>query len=553
MEVIMQNIFESSKFDILGNLQKLLSAELNSKEKARKWFLDFEELSSKTQEYYSVIELKSQQSFNDKEVIKDKELFESKILSRVLGARREIFLKYLNSPFKNDMHPFDNKRTEKILKVHLELLNSENELFTLRQKENSLIEKYRLFIAKEKAPFLDKTSHISYLSSLRIHSLEEMRKESFQSFWESISKNKDFLLKTFLELVKNRRAQAKLSKHPYKKISHLELNKYESENLQIENDLKILIREKVPVLMESLINETFQKKLSCYDLSFYPEYPKSRLNDGEFSQKIECLLENIHPKFKTIFLELKESSCLDLFSRKGKSPGTFTVPLLMSRSAFIFGNFQSSVKDILNCMHEFGHALQILLSYKTENFLLRNTSIGFSEFIATCFEFQSINSLEKIGLERGQKKSHRKHHIVQLLLTICRHACIDDFESELYNEDYEYGETELLELWSSLYEKYFPFVEWPKNTEEFKALFWLNTQHLFYAPFYSFEYSLANISALILFCKEESFDKERLMETLRLGGQFDDSHLYSNLGIDFKSLPFLLEKLLFKLKKELEL
>lgn len=553
MEVIMARIIESTKYDILDNLKKLLSAELSSKSKAKTWFQDYEKLTSKTQECYSTLELKSHQNTACQDLLKEKERFESNILSKVLQAREELLKKYLNCPFKYDMHPFDDKRTEKILKAHLELIKNEKEASKLRRQESFLIQEYRLFMAREKATCFGKDYLISYLSSLRVHPQEEIRKMSFQSLFESLSKKKHFLMNTFLELVKNRRSQAKLSSHSYKKISYLELNKYDSESFQIEMALKDLIRKKIPILLEKLITQNKQKNLKCYDLAFYPDYPKFEVQKGQFYQTIETLLQNLEPKFKTIFLELKEASCLDLFSRQGKSPGTFTIPLLEKKLAFIFGNFKSSLKDILNCMHEFGHALHILYSYKTENFFLRNTSIGFSELIASIFEFQTLNHLDKIGIEISQKNRFIKYHIIQTLLSLCKQACVDDFESVLYNDDVDYGEDEVLQLWDSLYDKYFPFVEWPKTFLDYKKIFWFNLQHIFYATFYSFEYNLANSAALILHYKENSLSQKRLIETLSLGGQVDDSTLYNKLGIDYKRLPFLFDSMLSKLWQDFEL
>jgi M3 family oligoendopeptidase len=200
---------------------------------------------------------------------------------------------------------------------------------------------------------------------------------------------------------------------------------------------------------------------------------------------------------------------LDLDNRKEKAPGGFCTSFPSFGVPFIFANFNGTHGDIDVFTHEMGHAFQ---NYCSRHF-------GNSDYLWPTSESAEIHSMSlehlaypHIGLLVGEENAARyvSMHLIQSLAFLPYGVCVDHFQHEVY-ESPDASPAERHAMWKRLEAIYMPWRDYGDLAFPAMGGRWQAQLHIFTAPFYYIDYTLALCCALQFWVKSRD-DYEAAME-----------------------------------------
>lgn len=232
------------------------------------------------------------------------------------------------------------------------------------------------------------------------------------------------------------------------------------------------------------------------------------------------------------FEELTSRGLMDLKSRKGKGGGGFCEYLPLLAYPFIFANFNGTRSDVDVFTHEMGHAFQVWLGGKR----------GMSELAWPTTEACEIHSM---GLEYltwpwmdlfyGEQLAEtlRKIHLTSSIMFLPYGVSIDLFQHMVY-ENPKASPQERNAMWQEIEQTFLPWYDYGDLPAEKDGRLWQMKQHIFGAPFYYIDYTLALTGALQLWQKSRT-NHGAAMETYtnlcEKGGRLPFSGLLKSAGL----------------------
>jgi len=269
---------------------------------------------------------------------------------------------------------------------------------------------------------------------------------------------------------------------------------------------------------------------------------------------IECLTR-VSPFFGACLSVLKEMDHLDLSARKGKQPGGYNMPLLMTGVPFIFMNASNSVKDLITLSHESGHAIH---SISTRNYQLNSIKSCPSEIAELAAMSMELICMEHWGGIFENPEDERIARLQQLeraLMLLPWVAQVDEFQHWIYTNQNATRE-ERTAAWKSLCKAYKPEVlESNEEDEKYVEASWHRQLHIFEVPFYYIEYAIAQLGAIAIWknYRENSVETiKRFTYALSLGNSRTIPEIYEAAGISFDFSERYIQSNLEFLKEEME-
>jgi M3 family oligoendopeptidase len=410
------------------------------------------------------------------------------------------------------------------------------------QKENKLSTEYSKLIASAKIEFDGGTYNLSQMAPFVQNKDRDVRHRAQLAVSKFFEENESHIDRIYDEMVHVRNDIAK--KLGYKNFVQLGYDRFGRTDYDY-NDVAAyreqIYKEVVPVVNELTARKAKRlgiKEPKSYDLalSFLSGNPTPKGNkDWMMERAIKMYHEMSEPTGKFIDF-MVERELLDLDAKPGKQGGGYCTYMANYDSPFIFANFNGTSHDVDVLTHEAGHAFQVFSS-REQIPEYRWPTMEAAEIHSMSMEFLAWPWVDQFFVEDTPK--YKFNHLAGALSFLPYGVTVDEFQHGVY-ENPDMTPDERKALWRSIEKKYLPFKDYDDDKFLDKGTYWFRQGHIFGAPFYYIDYTLAQVCAFQFWVKSQEDHKKAVSDYIalcKLGGSksFVDLVKSANLKNPFKS------------------
>lgn len=212
---------------------------------------------------------------------------------------------------------------------------------------------------------------------------------------------------------------------------------------------------------------------------------------------------------------------VDVYPRSGKRTGGYS-----SGSAnvhpYILLNFNGDLEDVFTLAHEAGHSVHTLYSEESQPLVKQDYTIFVAEIASTFNEHNLLDYFRKSkSLSKNDKIALLQKSIDQIVSTFYRQTLFAQYEYEI-SQKAEKGEPINYQVLSDertkLYKAYYGI---DITEEELKPLVWAYIPHLFYTPFYVYQYATSFTASMLIYKNFRNGTKDAFdnyLKMLKSGG-----------------------------------
>ena len=236
-----------------------------------------------------------------------------------------------------------------------------------------------------------------------------------------------------------------------------------------------------------------------------------------FFDSIKDYPEDYQKKAQDVLVE----GYVDVYPRSGKRTGGYS-----SGSAnvhpYILLNFNGDLEDVFTLAHEAGHSVHTLYSEEAQPLVKQDYTIFVAEIASTFNEHNLLDYFRKSkSLSKNDKIALLQKSIDQIVSTFYRQTLFAQYEYEI-SQKAERGEPINYQVLSDertkLYKAYYGI---DITEEELKPLVWAYIPHLFYTPFYVYQYATSFTASMLIYKNFRSGTKDAFdnyLKMLKSGG-----------------------------------
>lgn len=236
-----------------------------------------------------------------------------------------------------------------------------------------------------------------------------------------------------------------------------------------------------------------------------------------FFDSIKDYPEDYQKKAQDVLVE----GYVDVYPRSGKRTGGYS-----SGSAnvhpYILLNFNGDLEDVFTLAHEAGHSVHTMYSEEAQPLVKQDYTIFVAEIASTFNEHNLLDYFRKSkSLSKNDKIALLQKSIDQIVSTFYRQTLFAQYEYEI-SQKAERGEPINYQVLSDertkLYKAYYGI---DITEEELKPLVWAYIPHLFYTPFYVYQYATSFTASMLIYKNFRSGTKDAFdnyLKMLKSGG-----------------------------------
>ena len=228
--------------------------------------------------------------------------------------------------------------------------------------------------------------------------------------------------------------------------------------------------------------------------------PKPQGDHDELVTKANAMFEAMDPRLAGFYRQMNEGGFMDLKNRPTKAGGGFCTSFPAVGMPYIFANFNGTHHDVDVFTHEMGHAFQ---NYQSRN----QPSLDYLWPTSESAEIHSM-SLEFLAYPHiapmfgDQTARYQRMHLIGALEFLPYGVCVDHFQHEVYANP-EATPAERHAMWRRLEAMYLPWRNWGDLAYPAMGGRWQAQLHIYRAPFYYIDYTLAQCCALQFWVKSQ--------------------------------------------------
>ena len=225
---------------------------------------------------------------------------------------------------------------------------------------------------------------------------------------------------------------------------------------------------------------------------------------------------------------------------------------------YILLNFNGELNDVFTLAHESGHSIHTLYSEESQPIMDQDYTIFVAEIASTFNEHNLLDYLLKQDdLSKDDKIFLLQKSIDEICSTFYRQTLFAHFERDIALLAEQGKPINYAVLSAKMRELYLSYYGIDIEEERLKPLVWAYIPHLFYTPFYVYQYATSFTSSLLLYERVNNGEEGafgRYIGLLRSGGSDYPVEQVRKAGVDLTTKePFLavirrMEQLVAKLK-----
>lgn len=405
------------------------------------------------------------------------------------------------------------------------------------QRENKLATEYGVLIASAKISFEGEERTLAQLAPFAMSTDRDMRRRASEAKYQFLAENERELDRIFDDLVQVRTKIAKkLGFAGFIELGYARMLRTDYNEEMVAVFRNQVLEHIVPVATK--LKERQRERIGVERLRYYDEDFSFKSGNPAPQGDADWILENgarmyaeLSPETDEFFTRMVDSGLMDLLSRKGKQSGGYCTFLNDYKMPFIFANFNGTSDDIGVLTHEAGHAFQAYESRDLDMPEYRFPTFEAAEIHSMSMEFITWPWMELFFREETEK--YKFAHLEGALLFIPYGVAVDEFQHFVYGNP-EATPDERKRAWRDIERKYLPHRDYSGNDYLERGGFWQKQSHIYQAPFYYIDYTLAQICAL-QFWQRMNTDRESAwqdyMKICKAGGSLSFTEIVELAGL----------------------
>lgn len=453
----------------------------------------------------------------------------------VEGITSDFYRALLRSPFKAALE--EKWGTQLFTIASLQEKTFKPEILEDLQQENKLISQYTKLRAGAKIIFDGSEYNLSQMTPFAQSKDRDTRKRAQEALTDFYEANEASFDDIYDQLVKVRHQIAlKLGYENYVPVGYAKMTRSDYDHHMVANYRKQVFESLVPLTQR--LRKEQAKRLGLQSLKYYDEDLKflsgNATPKGSPAEIVEWgrqMYKEMSPETHEFFELLYNNNLMDLESKKGKAGGGYCTFFNDYKVPFIFSNFNGTSGDVDVLTHEAGHAFQ---AYSSRHFEIPEylfPTMESAEIHSMSMEFFAWPWMDLFFKEETEK--YKYSHIASSLLFIPYGVTVDEFQHWVY-ENPTATPQERKQIWRQIEKKYLPHRDYEDNAFMERGGFWFKQLHIFQAPFYYIDYTLAQICALEFWSKAHENREVAWQDYLRLcqaGGSMSFLGLVKHAGL----------------------
>ena len=391
------------------------------------------------------------------------------------------------------------------------------------QKENKLATEYGKLIASAKIEFQGGTYNLSQMAPFIQNKDRETRHQAQLAVSKFFQENEAQFDRIYDDMVKVRHEIAlKLGYENFVQLGYDRFGRTDYNASDVKTYRDQIYADIVPLVSELTERKAARlgiKNPKSYDLqlSFLSGNPTPKGDRAWQVERATKMYNEMSPETSEFFNFMLDRELLELDSKPGKQAGGYCTYLPDYKAPFIFANFNGTSHDVDVLTHEAGHAFQV---YQSRDLIpdYRWPTMEAAEIHSMSMEFLAWPWIDQFFLEDTAK--YKFDHLAGAVTFLPYGVLVDDFQHHIYEKP-EMTPDQRKETWRTLEKKYMPFKDYGDDAFLDKGTFWFRQGHIFHAPFYYIDYTLAQVCAFQYWIKHQENRKEALDSYLalcKLGG-----------------------------------
>lgn len=411
----------------------------------------------------------------------------------------------LDTPFNGDVEEKYGKHLLNLAELSIKAFKPE--IIEDMQVENKLSSEYSKLVASASIMFEGEERNLSGLVPFMENPERATRKAAYEAYSGFFRDHEIEFDRIYDELVKVRHKMAKkLGYENYVQMSYDGLLRTEYGPEEVKTYRDAILKHIVPLVVK--LRKRQANRLGIDELKYYDEAIEFTTGNATPKGSPEWIIDNGKKMYEELSTETKdffdfmiEHDLLDLVTKKGKQAGGYCTYIPDFKSPFIFSNFNGTSGDIDVLTHEAGHAFQVFSSREYEVPEYSFPTYEACEIHSMSMEFFTWPWMENFFKEDTDK--YKFSHLQGTLLFLPYGVTVDEFQHFVYENPEATPEERKLK-WREIEKKYMPLKNYEDNDFYNKGGFWFKQLHIFTAPFYYIDYTLAQVCALQFFIRSRN-------------------------------------------------
>ena len=405
------------------------------------------------------------------------------------------------------------------------------------QAENKLSTEYSKLLAGAEIEFQGNTYNLSQMSPFTQNIERDVRHDAQLAVSGWFEKNEEEIDRIYDEMVQVRTKIAKtLGYDNFVQLAYDRLGRTDYASKEVKQYRDQIFETVVPYVKELVERKAERlgiKELKSYDLalSFLSGNPTPKGDSTWQVARAKEMYDEMSPETSEFFQFMMEHELLELDAKPGKMGGGYCTFIPEYDSPFIFANFNGTSGDVDVLTHEVGHAFQVFQSQKLIPDY-RWPGYEGAEVHSMSMEFLAWPWMDKFFIEDTEK--YKFNHLAGAISFLPYGVAVDEFQHGIY-ENPNLSKEERKQLWRDVEKKYLPFKDYDDDSFLEKGTFWYRQGHIFGAPFYYIDYTLAQVVAFQYWVKSQDNQKEAFAHYLalcKLGGSKGFVELLETANLD---------------------
>jgi M3 family oligoendopeptidase len=382
-------------------------------------------------------------------------------------------------------------------------------------RESELKRQYTELLACANVTFEGEQRSLGDLGTALQDSERERRHAAQRALWSAYSERSERLDSIFDELVRTRDGMArKLGFENYTGLGYRRMQRVDYGPEDVAR-----YRDEVARVVVPFAHELVRKHGARAGVDRVYFWDESSLGSDESSRSLgdpawilgrtQEALEAMDPELGSFARAMIGNELFDVENRPGKALGAYCTNFPTRRVPFVFGNFNGSRADVRMLMHELGHAFQ---AWKSRD-------LAAVDYLIPTYESAEIHSmsLEYLSwpqMDRffgGDASAYRREHLLDAMLFLPYGVAVDHFQHLVYAHPAA-TPAERHEMWQEVERRYLPWRDYGDLEHPNRGGLWQEKRHIYIAPFYYIDYTLALCCALQFWVKAAS-DRDATLES----------------------------------------
>jgi M3 family oligoendopeptidase len=383
------------------------------------------------------------------------------------------------------------------------------------EEESRLEAQYTELLASAKFEFDGKTLNLAGLTPYTESLDRDTRHRAAAARWGFFREHGAALDGIFDKLVKLRHKMARaLGDETFTALGYRRMGRLDYGPEQVATYRREVLTHVVPLvakLVEQRRRDNGLDRLYAWDEALVD--PKGNPKpDGDYDAlvaKANAMFEAMDGRLASFYKQMNEGGFMDLKNRATKAGGGFCTSFPAYGMPYIFANFNGTHHDVDVFTHEMGHAFQNYQSRAQPVVDYLWPTSESAEIHSMSLEFLAYPHIEPMF--GAETERYRRMHLIGALEFLPYGVMVDHFQHEVYANP-EATPAERHAMWLKLEQTYLPWRDWGDLAYPAKGGRWQAQLHIYRAPFYYIDYTLAQCCALQFWVKSQA-DYAASMET----------------------------------------